>query len=185
MKVLTKGLLTAFVLLCFQSAFAQPTAGSAEFRSKFLENINHVRETGCNCGTTFMPPAPALVWNNELETAAMGHAKDMAHKNYFSHTSKDGRTMDKRIIAAGFGYKGYKSFAIGENIAQGQMSITEVMDGWFNSPGHCKNLMNPAFKEIGVALYNTYWVQDFGGRESFTAEQQQMLKSGKAKLIEN
>jgi hypothetical protein len=59
------------------------------------------------------------------------------------------------------------------------------MNGWFKSPGHCKNLMNPAFKEIGIALYNTYWVQDFGGRESFTEEQQKMIKSGKAKLIEN
>lgn len=93
--------------------------------------------------------------------------------------------MDKRVVAAGYTYKGYKSFAIGENIAQGQMSIAEVMDGWFKSPGHCRNLMNPGFKEIGVALYNTYWVQDFGGRESFTEEQQKMLKSGKAKLIEN
>jgi uncharacterized protein YkwD len=184
MKILIKGLFTILSILIFQSAFAQQTVSTPEFRHEFLEYINHVRHKGCTCGTTFMPTASPLVWNDELEAAAIGHAKDMARKNYFSHTSKDGRTMDKRVIAAGYIYKGYKSFAVGENIAQGQMSIAEVMDGWFKSPGHCKNLMNPSFKEIGIALYNNYWVQDFGGRESFTEEQQKMIKSGKAKLIE-
>jgi uncharacterized protein YkwD len=185
MKISLKGLFVILSIFIFQSTFAQRTVSTSEFRREFLENINHTRQKGCNCGTTFMQPAPPLIWNDELEVAALGHAKDMANKNYFSHTSKDGRTMDKRVIAAGYTYKGYKSFAIGENIAQGQMSIAEVMDGWFKSPGHCRNLMSPGFKEIGIALYNTYWVQDFGGRESFTEEQQKMLKSGKAKLIEN
>jgi uncharacterized protein YkwD len=184
MKISINTFLVFFSLLSFQTVFGQST-GTTEFKRAFLENINHVRAKGCNCGTAYMPPAPPLVWNDELETAAIGHAKDMANKSYFSHTSKDGRTMDKRLIAAGYTYKGYKSFAIGENIAQGQMSIAEVMQGWFHSPGHCKNLMNPSFKEVGIALYNTYWVQDFGGRESFSLEQQKMLKSGKAKLIEN
>jgi len=59
-----------------------------------------------------------------------------------------------------------------------------VMQGWFHSPGHCKNLMNPAFKEIGIAENNTYWVQDFGGREEFSPEEQRMIKSGRYKLIE-
>ncbi|CAF1546581.1 unnamed protein product, partial [Didymodactylos carnosus] len=104
--------------------------------------------------------------------------QDMAKRNYFSHTSKDGRSMEDRIVSAGYKFKGFKSFAIGENIAQGQQSIAEVMDGWFKSEGHCKNLMNPDFKEIGVAEYKSYWVQDFGSRTSFSAEQQKLIKSG-------
>ena len=131
-----------------------------------------------------MRPALPMVWNDQLAVAAMGHAKDMYNRNYFSHTSLDGRTTENRIMAAGYVYKGYKSYAIGENIAEGQQSIAEVMHGWFKSEGHCRNLMNPAFKEIGIAEYNTYWVQDFGGRETFTAEQQRMIKSGKYRLIE-
>ncbi len=115
----------------------------------------------------------------------MGHAKDMAKRNYFSHTSQDGRSMEDRIVFAGYTFKGFKSFAIGENIAQGQQSIAEVMDGWFKSEGHCKNLMNRDFKEVGVAQYNDYWVQDFGGRTSFTAEQQRLIKSGKYKVIKD
>jgi uncharacterized protein YkwD len=71
---------------------------------------------------------------------------------------------------------------IGENIAFGPPTIAEVMQGWFNSPGHCKNLMNPEFKEIGVAEDRTYWVQDFGGREAFSPQMQQMIKSGRYRL---
>lgn len=158
--------------------------GGEQFKGEFLDNINHTRAKGCTCGTTPMPPAPPLIWNDQLEKAAMGHARDMAKKNYFNHTSKDGRTMLDRISAAGYNRNGYKSFTIGENIAQGQQSIAEVMAGWFKSEGHCRNLMNPDFKEVGVAQYDTYWVQDFGGREQFSPEVQRMIKSGKYKLIQ-
>ena len=92
--------------------------------------------------------------------------------------------MEDRIALAGYTFKGYRSFMIGENIAQGQQSIAEVMHGWFKSVGHCRNLMNPGFKEVGVAENNSYWVQDFGGREPFSAEQQKLIKSGRYRLIE-
>jgi uncharacterized protein YkwD len=173
--------LIAFLLTV--NAYSQ-MPGDKRFKREFLDYINQVRQKGCNCGVTYMPPAPPLVWNDQLEDAAMGHAKDMANKNYFSHESKDGRTMQDRVDAAGYNHTGFKSFTIGENIAQGQQSIPEVMDGWFKSIGHCKNLMNPGFKEVGVAEYNTYWVQDFGGRESFSPEMQKMLKSGKYRIIQ-
>ena len=160
------------------------SAGSKKFKSEFLDRINKTRKKGCKCGTTYMPPAPPLTWNDILENAAIGHAQDMAINNYFSHDSKDGRSLKDRTDVAGYDEKGFQSFTIGENIAQGQQTIAEVMDGWLKSEGHCRNLMNPAFKEVGVALYNTYWVQDFGGREPFSPEMQKMLKSGKYHIIE-
>lgn len=42
--------------------------------------------------------------------------------------------------------------------------------------------MNPDLKEVGVAEKDNYWVQDFGGRENFTPQQQQMIKNG-ARII--
>ncbi|MCJ8211503.1 CAP domain-containing protein [Mucilaginibacter sp. RS28] len=149
------------------------------FGNEFLSRINRVRAVGCSCGKKFYPPAPPLVWNSDLEKAAAGHAKDMNRRDYFSHTSKDGRTIENRIINAGYNYDGFKSFAIGENIAYGQTSIAEVQDGWFESEGHCKNLMNPDFREIGVARNGLYWVQDFGGRESFSAKELELIKKGR------
>ena len=92
--------------------------------------------------------------------------------------------MEDRIVLAGYYFNGYKSFMVGENIAFGQGSISEVMNGWFKSEGHCMNLMNPDFKEVGVAEYNTYWVQDFGGRVPFSEEQQKLIKNGKIRIIQ-
>jgi uncharacterized protein YkwD len=36
-----------------------------------------------------------------------------------------------------------------------------VIDGWLKSPGHCKNLMDKSYKEMGVAKVGTYWTQEF------------------------
>lgn len=180
-KLIQRIVFTLTALFTFATAYAQ---SDAQFRNEFLYRINLTRQKGCNCGGQYMPPVPPLIWNNKLEDAADAHARDMARRNYFSHTSKDGRSMEDRVIHAGYAYKGYKSFAIGENIAQGQQSIAEVMDGWFKSEGHCRNLMNPGFKEVGVAEYKTYWVQDFGGRESFSAQQQKLIKAGKYKVVQ-
>ena len=183
MKNLQKGMFILCLLFCFITTYSQQIASTPQFRGEFLDYINRVRQKGCNCGTTYMPPAPPLIWNFQLEVAAIGHAEDMGRQNYFSHTSRDGRTMRDRMAATGYTMNGYRKFRIGENIALGQLTIPEVMQGWLNSEGHCKNLMNPGFKEIGIARYNNYWVQDFGGREPFTQEEQKLLKSGKYHII--
>jgi uncharacterized protein YkwD len=140
---------------------------SEEFKSEFLYRINKVRAEGCKCGNEFMPPVDPLTWNDQLELAAYGHASDMYKKKYFDHISKDGSKLKDRIFATGYTYDGFKSFFIGENIALGQRSINEVMNGWLKSEGHCRNLMSPKFKEVGIALVNSYWVQDFGARNPF------------------
>lgn len=165
------------------SSMAVPPDSDDDFKEEFLARINKVRQNGCKCGSQKMPPAPPLVWNQQLEKAAIAHAVDMYKKRYFSHQSKDGRKIQDRIMNAGYTFNGFRSFVIGENIAFGQQSIEEVQNGWFRSEGHCRNLMNPEFKEVGVAWHQKYWVQDFGGRETFTPQQQQMIKKG-ARIIQ-
>lgn len=170
------------LMLNTSSAYAQ-SAGSSKFKKQFLELINKTRAIGCDCGNTHMAPAPPLVWNDDLEKAAKGHAKDMASKKYFSHINKNGRDAMARAENAGYKHDGYQSFTVGENIAQGQMSIEQVTDGWFHSEGHCRNLMNPDFKEVGIWVTNLYWVQDFGGRVEFSPAMKKLIKSGKAHLV--
>jgi uncharacterized protein YkwD len=53
-------------------------------------------------------------------------------------------------------------FAVGENIAVGQLTPKEVMKDWMNSPGHRKNILHSEFAEIGIGLFGDYWVQNFG-----------------------
>jgi uncharacterized protein YkwD len=183
MRKFILGTILTIIGLIPLSSFIQPKADK-NFKQEFLETINRTRLKGCKCGNTKMPPAPALVWNDLLEDAAMVHAKDMSKRNYFSHTGKDGRSSSDRIMAAGYKFDGFQSYLAGENIAFGQESIAEVMAGWFKSEGHCKNLMNPGFKEVGIAQYNNYWVQDFGGREEFSDEQKKLMKSGKYRIVQ-
>ncbi|OLV16825.1 CAP domain-containing protein [Deinococcus marmoris] len=129
-----------------------------------LELSNAARARGQTCGAQNFPPVPPLNSEARLGAAAQAHAADMAALNYFSHTSQDGRTLKNRIDAAGYGWR-----AIAENIAAGQASAQEVVTGWLNSEGHCRNLMNAEYRELGIGLARNaggklYWVQDFGTR---------------------
>jgi uncharacterized protein YkwD len=129
------------------------------FEQEFLKKINTIRASGCKCGKTYMSPVAPLKWDTKLETAAINHARDMYKNNYLTHTNSKGQTIKQRIEAAGYKLRG--TYSYGENIASGQRSIDRVIQGWLQSEGHCKNLMNPAFKDIGAAQFNYYWVQEF------------------------
>lgn len=135
-----------------------------KFQNEFLKRVNKVRSSGCKCGKTSMPPVKPLTWNKMLEAAALKHARDMERRKYFAHTSPSGKTIRNRVEDAGYIFSGMRTFAVGENIAAGQASIEDVMKSWKRSEGHCKNIMNKDFKEIGAAESRLYWVQDFGMR---------------------
>ncbi len=86
----------------------------------------------------------------------------MARHRYFEHTGRDGRAPKQRLVRLG-----YRSRLTAENIAYGPTSAEEVVSGWLASPGHCANIMDPRFREIGIAFaispfrrHETYWVQD-------------------------
>lgn len=164
-----KSLLVVPLFLCvsFVREDASFTGKNFSFKAEVLQQINQVRARGCNCGTTYMPPVAPVVWNDQLANAAAGHAKDMAIKNYFSHESQNGDHIIERFEKAGYQPTGFQRYVIGENIAAGQQSIEQVNQELFQSEKHCKNLMNPAFKEVGAYVYNYYWVEDFGGRYPF------------------
>lgn len=158
-------LLTSSSLLNPVNSFdAGPIPTGNSFRKEFLKRVNAVRSKGCRCGGKYMAPAPALEWNDKLEKAALAHARDMNRNGYFSHTSRNGNSVKDRVERAGYKLTGYHTYSYGENIAAGQRSIEQVMNSWIKSAGHCKNLMNPNFREIGVAENNYYWVQNFGMR---------------------
>jgi uncharacterized protein YkwD len=141
---------------------ARLTCNLPNFQQELLDRVNQARAAGRSCGTTYYGPAPALAWNTNLFNAASAHSTDMAANNYFSHTSLDGRNAGQRITGAGYAWSAY-----GENIAAGQTSVQSVVDGWLASPGHCANIMNPSYADIGTACvasstssYPTYWTMD-------------------------
>lgn len=157
-----------FLAVSFTREDASFIGKNFSFKAEVLHQINQVRARGCDCGNVYMPPVAPVVWNDLLASAAKNHAEDMANNNYFSHESQNGEHIKERFEKAGYGTTGFQRYVIGENIAVGQQSIEQVNQDLFKSETHCKNLMNPAFKEIGAYVYNYYWVEDFGGRYPFT-----------------
>ncbi|MEW2167681.1 CAP domain-containing protein [Streptomyces sp. NPDC007084] len=106
---------------------------------------------------------PPLSPDAPLTTAAQGHSADMVARDFYAHTSPEGRQPWDRAAAAGS-----RRRTIGENIACGQRSPAEVVLGWMNSPGHRANILKRDFTHIGVGLAGggragTYWTQLFGG----------------------
>ena len=85
----------------------------------------------------------------------------MKDKGYFSHTSPTYGSPFDMMKNFGISY----SYA-GENIAKGQRSPQQVMNGWMNSSGHRANILSANFTEIGVGYTvdqngTTYWTQMF------------------------
>ncbi|RML84184.1 hypothetical protein ALQ89_02753 [Pseudomonas amygdali pv. tabaci] len=129
-----------------------------------LAQVNAARAKPRMCGKQPFPSARPLSWNTTLETAAQGHSQSMASENYFTHRGFDNDSPADRARAAGYGGR-----QIGENIAAEQSTVSKAMASWLASPGHCANLMNPMFTEVGAAYatatnadYGVYWTMLFG-----------------------
>lgn len=104
----------------------------------------------------------ALRAQPQLAQAAQLHSQDMATREFFDHKNPDGEQAWDRAVRCGYRYR-----KVAENIAAGQRSPAEVVEGWMNSPGHRKNILDGELFEIGVGLasggsYGTYWTQVFG-----------------------
>jgi uncharacterized protein YkwD len=140
------------------------TCGISDFQQRTLTRVNQWRSTGASCGSEGnFGPAAALGWDTRLTTAAAVHSQDMSSQNFFDHTGSNGSTPGQRVTAAGYAWQ-----TTGENIAAGYASAEAVVDAWIGSPGHCANLLNPQFTQVGVACvpggssstYSSYWTME-------------------------
>jgi len=148
--------------LLLAAALVLPARSQAPaLASRALQLVNEVRARGARCGERSFGPAPPVKLSGTLATVAFGHANDMAAHNYFEHQDLAGRSPADRVRAVG-----YQEKLVGENIAYGPKSAEEVVQGWLESPGHCENIMDPRFAEMGIAYaagqaskHGLYWVQ--------------------------
>jgi hypothetical protein len=141
--------------------FARGTVGIRDLERARAEVLARVNEARKKAGLV------PLRSNPRLDQAAQRHAEDMLARGYFAHESPEGQTVRERARAAGYDWRN-----IGENLAENQRSVDEVLDTWMRSPGHRHNILNPDFRELGVGLalgrsgrgYRVLWVQAFGTR---------------------
>jgi len=139
--------------------FAEKTAGLADLaqvRAAILDRVNRAR------AQAHLPPLRA---NARLEQTALRHAQDMLARSYYGHDSPEGTDVLQRSKMAG-----YRPRFAGENIARGQYSVEEVMNGWLGSKEHREHILASSFSELGSAVvygknkqgWQVLWVQAFG-----------------------
>ena len=133
------------------------------FEQEVVTLTNEIRAEGTTCDGEAFPSVPPVTMQRNLRCSSRVHSKDMVDRDYFDHTNPSGESPGDRISLAAYSWSTY-----GENIAYGYSSPQEVVDGWHQSPGHCRNMMSDWFDEIGVGVYQNggslYWTQNFGSR---------------------
>ncbi len=135
----------AVVVLAFTapSASAKNRAVLDSFEAGVFQKLNQTRsEHGL---------AP-LKLSTRLTSASSVHSAEMASDGYFDHSSHDGTPFWKRVDRW-YGSSGYRSWAVGENILWSSPSLTpaRAVALWMASPEHRANILNPKWRELGVA----------------------------------
>lgn len=136
------------------------TVASKDFIDKAIALINAGRSIARKCGTTDYPAVGALKWQPQAEQAALAQVQYLQQNNLFQHDGAGGTTVGSRLTATGYVWQ-----SVGENLAAGFPDLETTVKGWFDSEGHCVNLMNAAYTDLGVAgvlgsstnTYKTYW----------------------------
>ncbi|MGP3925644.1 CAP domain-containing protein [Streptomyces sp. 8N616] len=140
----------------FRKPQRRQRAGTLMKAARQVVRLINARRAAAGCRPLRVSPA--------LSRAATNHADVMARSGMLSHTGPDGSQQTTR--AARVGYRGWS--VLGENIARGQKSPSQVTQDWMNSPGHRANILNCEFREIGVGVHKgpsgPWWAQNFGAR---------------------
>lgn len=95
---------------------------------------------------------PLLKWDESAAQVAYLHSKDMKEENYFAHESPKYGTLGDRLNKGAVQFK-----AAGENIAAHYLDAIAAVQGWLNSEGHRKNVLNEQFTNLGVGVHQTFY----------------------------
>lgn len=162
-------LVTILVFLLFQcscntivykSSFR--TVRDFESEKNILKHINEARAQGRMCGNQYYEATTPVAWNKKLSEASLQHSLDMAENGFLSHKGSNGDDLSERLLKVH-----YEWGSCAENLGHGYQNSEEAVTSWLKSKMHCKNIMNPEFKEIGAAsakseTRRTYWTLIFG-----------------------
>lgn len=127
-----------------------------------LAEVNLARREARACGDQAFAAANPLTWDARLARAAFGHSGYMADNGVLSHAGPTGEQVQARVDEVNYEWR-----KLGENVAVGQSSPKQVVAAWLHSPGHCANIMNPEFTDMGAAFEtrpqsSIFWTQVFG-----------------------
>lgn len=129
-----------------------------------VERLNELRrQSDAPCAATGIA-LQRLHWEQRLASSAHEHAVDLALRDSLSHTDARQRSFGTRLRSVG-----YFASGAGENLAAGQHSLDDTLAAWLASPSHCANLMQPDYRDVGLACvqrrgsrYERFWVAHLG-----------------------
>jgi hypothetical protein len=101
---------------------------------------------------------PALNLNENLNQSALWKARDMKERGYFEHISPEGVDYWFFVKKSQYDYQ-----KVGENLAEGYFSASEVHQAWMESEGHRDNILSTDFEEIGIAILES----EFDGQRTY------------------
>ena len=132
-------------LLLFPGCAGQDIVDDAVTEAQIFDLINQARvEEGL----------PELTQDPNLYEIALEYCQEMYQENVLTHDGFESRADSVRS-------NGYT--LIGENLARGYDSPETLVQDWLLSPDHQENILNPFFFYTGLACYNGYTCQIFGG----------------------
>jgi uncharacterized protein YkwD len=155
---MTRALCRAAVVAlgCFALASAGPAdtkdqAPLSADEKKLLELTNLERKK---------QDVPPLRPDPTLFKVARAHSANMARQEKMAH-ELDGKTPYQRIKEAGYRYR-----YAGENVANGDADMEDIMKAWMASPKHRDNILKREYTEVGLGLARTrkgvvYYTQVF------------------------
>ncbi len=141
---------TLVVLAAPASGAANPRGAvspAAQLQNALVDQLNALRASR---GLARLRVSPALT------TAAVVHSTSMAKKGYFTHNSANGASFSQRI-AYFYPARGYRRWSVGENLLWGSPDVGAVraLKLWLASPPHRANLLNPRWREVGLAAVHS------------------------------
>jgi uncharacterized protein YkwD len=104
----------------------------------------------------FAPGAPILAPDPDLTQIAQTRSQNMADGAAFAHEDGEGHFIAADLVRTRFGPYGF----IGENIMEmgstaafsAEAFAKAAVDGWMNSPGHRKNILDPDYNQSGIGV---------------------------------
>ena len=144
-------------------AMLEPCA-DADMLQRAVLRLNELRQQADAPCAAANADMQALTWHPRLAGTAHDQASDLAVRDLLSHVDVRQRGLGARLRQAG-----YAAAGAGENLAAGQTDFDDTLQAWLASPSHCANLMQPDFRDVGLACvqrrgshYERFWVAHLG-----------------------
>jgi uncharacterized protein YkwD len=138
----------------FLSAGASATGARQTYQSAaltvdlgVLQQLNQIRRSHHLVPLTLSP---------SLTAAATQHSHDMLARGFFAHNSSDGAPFWKRIKSF-YPEPRYGYWSVGENLywTSGAANAPDSMKAWMASAEHRANILDPAWRQIGIATVSS------------------------------